>query len=74
MQSTSYKCGMISVYPFHHYFVVNRNGYRSDKFFLKSIGYATSDDHWYLINEYARNSSLDDHPHDPLLKGTEARL
>ncbi|TVU34038.1 hypothetical protein EJB05_15862 [Eragrostis curvula] len=33
------------------------------------IGYAAGDDHLYLVYEYVQNGSLNEHLHDPLLKG-----
>ncbi|KAJ8623095.1 hypothetical protein MRB53_031624 [Persea americana] len=33
------------------------------------IGYASGDDHLYLVYEYVQNGSLNDHLHDPLIKG-----
>ena len=33
------------------------------------IGYAAGDDHLYLVYEYVQNGSLNDHLHDPFLKG-----
>ncbi|KAK3228096.1 hypothetical protein Dsin_007958 [Dipteronia sinensis] len=36
---------------------------------VELIGYATGDNHLYLIYEYIKNGSLNDHLHDPLLKG-----
>ncbi|KAL3835597.1 hypothetical protein ACJIZ3_010333 [Penstemon smallii] len=33
------------------------------------LGYASGDDHLYLVYEYIANGSLGDHLHDPLLKG-----
>ncbi|KAF9605867.1 hypothetical protein IFM89_019126 [Coptis chinensis] len=32
-------------------------------------GYASGDDHLYLVYEYVQNGALSDHLHDPLLKG-----
>ncbi|XP_077221498.1 lysM domain receptor-like kinase 3 [Tasmannia lanceolata] len=36
---------------------------------VELMGYASGDDHLYLVYEYVRNGSLSDHLHDPLLKG-----
>ncbi|KAK1577891.1 hypothetical protein Q3G72_025758 [Acer saccharum] len=36
---------------------------------VELLGYASGDDHLYLVYEYVRNGSLSDHLHDPLLKG-----
>ncbi|KAL5747143.1 hypothetical protein ACOSQ2_024440 [Xanthoceras sorbifolium] len=36
---------------------------------VELLGYATGDDHLYLIYEYIKNGSLKEHLHDPLLKG-----
>lgn len=36
---------------------------------MELFGYASGDDHLYLVYEYVRNGSLSDHLHDPLLKG-----
>ncbi|PKA65282.1 LysM domain receptor-like kinase 3 [Apostasia shenzhenica] len=36
---------------------------------VELIGYASGDDHLYLIYEYLQNGSLSDHLHDPLLRG-----
>ncbi|PUZ56315.1 hypothetical protein GQ55_5G285500 [Panicum hallii var. hallii] len=36
---------------------------------VELIGYAAGDDHLYLVYEYVQNGSLNDHLHDPLLKG-----
>uniref|UniRef100_A0A2C9UNE9 Protein kinase domain-containing protein n=1 Tax=Manihot esculenta TaxID=3983 RepID=A0A2C9UNE9_MANES len=36
---------------------------------VELLGYASGDDHLYLVYEYIRNGSLSDHLHDPLLKG-----
>ncbi|CAK7332599.1 unnamed protein product [Dovyalis caffra] len=36
---------------------------------VELLGYAGGDDHFYLIYEYVRNGSLNDHLHDPLPKG-----
>ncbi|ONK70016.1 uncharacterized protein A4U43_C05F29350 [Asparagus officinalis] len=36
---------------------------------VELIGYASGDDHLYLVYEYVQNGSLSDHLHDPLLKG-----
>ncbi|KAG6746055.1 hypothetical protein POTOM_050567 [Populus tomentosa] len=33
------------------------------------LGYATGDNHLYLVYEYIQNGSLNDHLHDPLLEG-----
>ncbi|KAK9276192.1 hypothetical protein L1049_005723 [Liquidambar formosana] len=35
---------------------------------VELLGYASGDDHLYLVYEYVRNGSLNDHLHDPLLK------
>lgn len=36
---------------------------------VELLGYASGDDHLYLVYEYVQNGSLSDHLHDPLLKG-----
>ncbi|KAK2636572.1 hypothetical protein Ddye_031364 [Dipteronia dyeriana] len=36
---------------------------------VELLGYASGDDHLYLVYEYVINGSLSDHLHDPLLKG-----
>ncbi|KAH7570348.1 hypothetical protein JRO89_XS05G0091100 [Xanthoceras sorbifolium] len=36
---------------------------------VELLGYASGDDHLYLVYEFVRNGSLSDHLHDPLLKG-----
>ncbi|WOL11742.1 lysM domain receptor-like kinase 3 [Canna indica] len=36
---------------------------------VELIGYATGDDHLYLVYKYVQNGSLNEHLHDPLLKG-----
>ncbi|XP_058088659.1 lysM domain receptor-like kinase 3 [Magnolia sinica] len=36
---------------------------------VELIGYASGDDHLYLVYEYVQNGSLNEHLHDPLLKG-----
>nr|AKK25218.1 Lyk 9 [Populus x canadensis] len=36
---------------------------------VELLGYATGDNHLYLVYEYIQNGSLNDHLHDPLLKG-----
>ncbi|KAI6694878.1 hypothetical protein NL676_022588 [Syzygium grande] len=36
---------------------------------VELLGYASGEDHLYLVYEYVRNGSLSDHLHDPLLKG-----
>ncbi|XP_020597329.1 lysM domain receptor-like kinase 3 [Phalaenopsis equestris] len=36
---------------------------------VELIGFASGDDHLYLVYEYLQNGSLSDHLHDPLLKG-----
>nr|AZL41251.1 LysM receptor kinase [Datisca glomerata] len=36
---------------------------------VELLGYASGDDHLYLIYEFVQNGSLSDHLHDPLLKG-----
>ncbi|CAI9092984.1 OLC1v1028374C2 [Oldenlandia corymbosa var. corymbosa] len=36
---------------------------------VELLGYASGDDHLYLVYEYVQNGSLNDHLHDPLLKG-----
>lgn len=33
------------------------------------MGYASGDDHFYLVYEYVQNGSLSDHLHNPLAKG-----
>ncbi|XP_059636019.1 lysM domain receptor-like kinase 3 [Cornus florida] len=36
---------------------------------MELLGYASGDDHLYLVYEFIQNGSLSDHLHDPLLKG-----
>ncbi|KAJ0106026.1 hypothetical protein Patl1_18104 [Pistacia atlantica] len=36
---------------------------------VELLGYASSDNHFYLIYEYVQHGSLNEHLHDPLLKG-----
>ncbi|CAI0390379.1 unnamed protein product [Linum tenue] len=36
---------------------------------VELLGYASGDDHVFLVYEYVRNGSLSDHLHDPLLRG-----
>ncbi|CAN1838708.1 LysM domain receptor-like kinase 3 [Linum perenne] len=36
---------------------------------VELLGYASDDDHFFLVYEYVRNGSLSDHLHEPLLKG-----
>ncbi|XP_016647040.1 PREDICTED: lysM domain receptor-like kinase 3 [Prunus mume] len=36
---------------------------------VELLGYASGDDHLYLVYEYIQNGSLSEHLHDPLLKG-----
>ncbi|XP_073138790.1 lysM domain receptor-like kinase 3 [Henckelia pumila] len=36
---------------------------------VELLGYASGDDHLYLVYEYIQNGSLNDHLHNPLLKG-----
>ncbi|CAK9173744.1 unnamed protein product [Ilex paraguariensis] len=36
---------------------------------VELLGYASGDDHLYLVYEYISNGSLNEHLHDPLLKG-----
>ncbi|XP_057443628.1 lysM domain receptor-like kinase 3 [Lotus japonicus] len=36
---------------------------------VELLGYASGDDHLYLVYEYVPNGSLSEHLHDPLLKG-----
>ncbi|KAI3467567.1 hypothetical protein Pfo_024230 [Paulownia fortunei] len=36
---------------------------------VELLGYASGDDHLFLVYEYIQNGSLGDHLHDPLLKG-----
>ncbi|XP_024929890.3 lysM domain receptor-like kinase 3 [Ziziphus jujuba] len=36
---------------------------------VELLGYASGEDHLYLVYEYIHNGSLNDHLHDPLLKG-----
>lgn len=38
---------------------------------MELLGYASGDDHLYLVYEYVQNGSLSDHLHDPLKRGTE---
>lgn len=40
---------------------------------MELLGYASGDDHLYLVYEYILNGSLSDHLHDPLLKGIQIR-
>ncbi|KAE8730206.1 LysM domain receptor-like kinase 3 [Hibiscus syriacus] len=46
---------------------------KSKEFFaelkVELLGFASGDDHLYLVYEYVQNGSLNDHLHDPLLKG-----
>ncbi|WJZ80762.1 hypothetical protein VitviT2T_000653 [Vitis vinifera] len=48
---------------------------KSKEFFaelkVELLGYASGDDHLYLVYEYVQNGSLNDHLHDPLLKGNQ---
>ncbi|GFY91413.1 protein kinase family protein [Actinidia rufa] len=37
---------------------------------VELLGYASGDDHLYLVYEYIQNGSLSDHLHDPLLKAS----
>uniref|UniRef100_N1R2Y4 DNA excision repair protein ERCC-8 n=1 Tax=Aegilops tauschii TaxID=37682 RepID=N1R2Y4_AEGTA len=39
---------------------------------VELIGYASGEDHLYLVYEYVQNGSLSEHLHDPLLKADEA--
>ena len=43
-------------------------------FQVELLGYASGDDHLYLVYDYVQNGSLNDHLHDPLLKGKYKRL
>lgn len=36
---------------------------------VELLGYASGDDHLYLVYEYVHNGALSEHLHDPLLKG-----
>ncbi|KAF5193365.1 Lysm domain receptor-like kinase [Thalictrum thalictroides] len=36
---------------------------------VELLGYASGDDHLYLVYEYVQNGALSEHLHDPLLKG-----
>ncbi|KAJ8753556.1 hypothetical protein K2173_022797 [Erythroxylum novogranatense] len=36
---------------------------------VELLGYSSGDNHLYLVYEYIQNGSLNDHLHDPLLKG-----
>ncbi|PSR89559.1 LysM domain receptor-like kinase [Actinidia chinensis var. chinensis] len=36
---------------------------------VELLGYASGDNHLYVVYEYVRNGSLNEHLHDPLLKG-----
>ncbi|KAI8001776.1 LysM domain receptor-like kinase 3 [Camellia lanceoleosa] len=36
---------------------------------VELLGYASGDNHLYVVYEYVQNGSLNDHLHDPLLKG-----
>lgn len=38
---------------------------------VELLGYASGDDHLYLVYEFVQNGSLSDHLHDPLKKGTQ---
>ncbi|KAF5746572.1 putative Kinase family protein / peptidoglycan-binding LysM domain-containing protein [Tripterygium wilfordii] len=38
---------------------------------VELLGYASGDDHLYLVYEYVQNGSLDEYLHDPLLKGRQ---
>lgn len=38
---------------------------------VELLGYASGDDHLYLVYEYIHNGSLSEHLHDPLLKGIQ---
>ncbi|GFZ03886.1 protein kinase superfamily protein [Actinidia rufa] len=38
---------------------------------VELLGYASGDNHLYVIYEYVRNGSLNEHLHDPLLKGQQ---
>ena len=40
-------------------------------FQVELLGYASGDDHLYLVYEYVPNGSLSDHLHDPLKRGTQ---
>ncbi|XP_061372766.1 lysM domain receptor-like kinase 3 [Gastrolobium bilobum] len=39
---------------------------------VELLGYASGDDHLYLVYEYVPNGSLSEHLHDPLLKGHQS--
>ncbi|KAM7475501.1 hypothetical protein LguiB_022744 [Lonicera macranthoides] len=41
---------------------------------VELLGYASGDNHLYLVYDYVQNGSLNDHLHDPLLKGKYKRL
>lgn len=38
---------------------------------VELLGYASGEDHLYLVYEYVRNGALSDHLHDPLLRGRQ---
>lgn len=38
---------------------------------VELLGYAAGDDHLYIVYEYVQNGSLNEHLHDPLLKGNQ---
>ncbi|KAJ7943685.1 LysM receptor kinase [Quillaja saponaria] len=38
---------------------------------VELLGYAGGEDHLYLVYEYVQNGSLNDHLHDPVLKGNQ---
>ncbi|PIA29311.1 hypothetical protein AQUCO_06100081v1 [Aquilegia coerulea] len=39
---------------------------------VELLGYASGDDHLYLVYEYVQNGALSEHLHDPLLKGHQS--
>ncbi|KAK3416758.1 hypothetical protein EUGRSUZ_H02518 [Eucalyptus grandis] len=41
---------------------------------VELLGYASGEDHLYLVYEYVQNGALSDHLHDPLLRGTEIQF
>ncbi|XP_028083079.1 lysM domain receptor-like kinase 3 [Camellia sinensis] len=41
---------------------------------VELLGYASGDDHLYLVYEYIQNGSVSDHLHDPLLKAFQLSL
>lgn len=66
---------------FSHTFVVKNKSFNTNidveycrcvklLFQVELLGYASGDDHLYLVYEYVQNGSLSDHLHDPLKRGT----